>query len=148
MPLYILGHELTHAAGVLVFSGKVYKISVHKEFGYTETDTNNLAIRMAPYFFPLWIFILLAVQYSVLIYYYTNRLAPENFCRLCFGISGFLHAHFFYFTVMLLARNPEDTHASGIALSFVFLLNLLLLFTALFLFLSVNASALIKRFML
>lgn len=52
--LYVLGHELTHAAAVLCSFGKVESFSVTVEGGYVETTKNNLFIALSPYFIPLW----------------------------------------------------------------------------------------------
>ena len=69
--LYVLAHELSHAAAA-VFSGvRVRSISVKKNSGCVVTDSSNLFITLAPYFIP---------------FYTAAVLAAYFVCRLCFDI--------------------------------------------------------------
>ena len=55
MRLYVLGHELTHALSTIAFGGKVKKFKVGPSGGHVVVTKNNFIITLAPYFFPLYV---------------------------------------------------------------------------------------------
>ena len=55
MRLYVLGHELTHALSTIAFGGKVKKFKVTSAGGHVVVTKNNFIIALAPYFFPLYV---------------------------------------------------------------------------------------------
>ena len=56
--LYVFGHELTHALWVWLMGGRVSRFKVGREGGHILTDKNNFLIALAPYFFPLYVVLL------------------------------------------------------------------------------------------
>jgi hypothetical protein len=54
MWVYVLGHELTHALWVWLFGGRVKKFKASAEGGHVIVDKTNFLIALAPYFFPLY----------------------------------------------------------------------------------------------
>src|SRR4029078_1946400 len=59
--LYVFGHELTHALWVWMMGGRVSRFRVGREGGHILTDKNNFLIALAPYFFPLYSILVLAL---------------------------------------------------------------------------------------
>ncbi len=55
MRIYIFGHELTHAIWAWVFGGKVKKFKVTADGGHVVITKSNFVIALAPYFFPLYV---------------------------------------------------------------------------------------------
>src|SRR5450432_1390693 len=59
--LYVFGHELTHALWVWLMGGRVSRFRVGRDGGHILTDKNNFLIALAPYFFPLYSILVLAL---------------------------------------------------------------------------------------
>ena len=61
MWIYVLGHELTHAVWAWLFGGQVKKIKVTSSGGHVHITKTNFLIALAPYFFPLYAVLVVAV---------------------------------------------------------------------------------------
>ncbi len=61
MWIYVFGHELTHALWAWGFGGKVKRMKVTSAGGHVIVSKNNFLITLAPYFFPLYAVIIVAV---------------------------------------------------------------------------------------
>ncbi len=61
MLLYVFGHELTHALWAWLFGGRVKKMKVTSGGGHVVITKTNFLITLAPYFFPLYAVIVIAV---------------------------------------------------------------------------------------
>ena len=61
MWIYVLGHELTHALWAWVFGGHVKKMKVTSNGGHVVLTKTNFFIALAPYFFPLYAVLVVAV---------------------------------------------------------------------------------------
>jgi hypothetical protein len=61
MWIYVLGHELTHAVWAWLFGGQVKKIKVTSSGGHVLITKTNFLIALAPYFFPLYAVLVIAV---------------------------------------------------------------------------------------
>src|SRR5580698_1591313 len=61
MWIYVFGHELTHALWVWLFGGQVKKMKVTSKGGHVHISKTNFVIALAPYFFPLYAVIVIAV---------------------------------------------------------------------------------------
>jgi hypothetical protein len=55
MRFYVFGHELTHALWAWVFGGKVKQFKTTPRGGHVVLTKNNFVIALAPYFFPLYV---------------------------------------------------------------------------------------------
>jgi len=55
MWLYVFGHELTHALWTWLFGGRVKKFKVKSTGGYVVITKSNSLIALAPYFFPVYV---------------------------------------------------------------------------------------------
>ncbi|MEI9863414.1 MAG: M50 family metallopeptidase [Limisphaerales bacterium] len=61
MWLYVFGHELTHALWTWLFGGQVKKMKVTSKGGHVIISKTNFVIALAPYFFPLYVVLIIAV---------------------------------------------------------------------------------------
>ena len=61
MWIYVFGHELTHAVWAWLFGGKVKKMKVTSKGGHVVISKTNFVIALAPYFFPLYAVLVIAV---------------------------------------------------------------------------------------
>ena len=61
MWIYVVGHELTHALWTWIFGGRVKKFKASAQGGHVLVTKNNFLIALAPYFFPLYAVLVVAV---------------------------------------------------------------------------------------
>lgn len=61
MWIYVFGHELTHVIWVWLFGGSVKKFKATSEGGHVIVDKTNFLIALSPYFFPLYVVLIVAV---------------------------------------------------------------------------------------
>lgn len=61
MWVYVVGHELTHALWTWVFGGRVKRFRATARGGHVVVTKNNFLIALAPYFFPLYVVLVVAV---------------------------------------------------------------------------------------
>lgn len=61
MWVYVLGHEFTHVLWTWLFGGKVKKFKASSKGGHVIVTKNNFLISLAPYFFPVYAAIVVAV---------------------------------------------------------------------------------------
>jgi hypothetical protein len=61
MWIYVFGHELTHALWAWLFGGEVKRLKVTSKGGHVIVTKTNFLIALAPYFFPLYAAIVVAV---------------------------------------------------------------------------------------
>lgn len=61
MWIYVFGHELTHALWAWLFGGRLKKMKVSAKGGHVVITKTNFLITLAPYFFPLYAVIVIAV---------------------------------------------------------------------------------------
>ena len=108
MLLYVFGHELTHALWVLLMGGRVSRFRVGREGGHIITDKNNFWIALAPYFFPLYSILVLAL-YGVLSLF----LNMQPYGRLLYALIGVTWAFHFTFTCWMIPKNQTDLSDNG-----------------------------------
>jgi hypothetical protein len=61
MWIYVFGHELTHALWTWLFWGRVKKFKATANGGHVVITKNNFLIALAPYFFPLYTFLITVI---------------------------------------------------------------------------------------
>ena len=61
MKIYVFGHEMTHALWGLLFGARVGKMRVSNKGGSVMLSKTNLLISLAPYFFPFYTMLVVAV---------------------------------------------------------------------------------------
>lgn len=57
MWIYVVGHELTHAVWTWLFGGSVKRLKASSSGGHVVVTKNNFLIALAPYFFPIYVFL-------------------------------------------------------------------------------------------
>ena len=61
MLAYVFGHELTHALWAWAFGGRVKKFKATSGGGHVVLTKSNFLIALAPYFFPLYVALVIGV---------------------------------------------------------------------------------------
>jgi hypothetical protein len=124
MVVYVFGHELTHALWVVLMGGRVSRFKVGRDGGHIVTDRNNFWIALAPYFFPLYSLITIAI-YGLLGLF----LNVQPYGRLLYAVIGISWAFHFTFTCWMIPKKQTDLtdHGTFFSLVVIYLMNLALL---------------------
>jgi hypothetical protein len=122
--LYVFGHELTHALWVWLMGGRVSRFKVGREGGHILTDKNNFLIALAPYFFPLYSILVIALYGALSLF-----VNMQPYGRLLYALIGGTWAFHLTFTCWMIPKNQSDLSDNGTIFSLVviYLINLLLL---------------------
>lgn len=130
---YVFGHELTHAIWVWLWGGKVSAFEVSREGGYILTDTHNFWIALAPYFYPLFSFVVI-FGYGVASLFWNITRVEETFMFMTplqwlFLLLGATWAFHLSFTIWMIPKGQSDLtyHGTFFSLVIIYLMNLLLL---------------------
>jgi hypothetical protein len=73
MWIYVFGHELTHAIWTWIYGGQVKRFKASSEGGHVITTKNNFVIALAPYFFPVYAIILVAIFFLGDLFWHWRR---------------------------------------------------------------------------
>ena len=124
MLVYVFGHELTHALWVWVMGGRVSRFRVGREGGHIVTDRNNFWIALAPYFFPIYSILAIALYGGASLF-----VNVQPYGRILYAAIGVTWAFHFTFTCWMIAKSQSDLSDQGTFFSLVviYLMNLLLL---------------------
>lgn len=122
--VYVFGHELTHAIWVWAMGGKVADFKVRRDSGHIVTDTNNFLIALAPYFYPLYSLVVIAIYGVASIFYNLANLTP-----LLFGLLGLTWAFHMSFTLWMIPKGQSDLtyHGTFFSVVVIYLMNVFLL---------------------
>jgi hypothetical protein len=122
--LYVFGHELTHALWVWMMGGRVSRFKVGRHGGHIMTDKNNFLIALAPYFFPLYSIVVIALYGALSLF-----LDLQPYGRLLYALVGVTWAFHLSFTCWMIPENQTDLSDNGTFFSLVviYLINLILL---------------------
>ena len=120
---YVLGHELTHALWTMLFGGKASGLKVGERGGSVRVSKNNAWITLAPYFFPLYTFIV------ALVWLLSAWLVPavKPYAPIFVFWVGMTWSFHLTFTLRFLAYNQPDVRAHGRLFSYalIYALNVL-----------------------
>ncbi len=122
--MYVFGHELTHAIWVFLMGGRVSQFRVGRDGGHVVTTKNNFWIALAPYFFPIYSIIALAL-FGLL----SLVVDMTPFGRLLYAIIGITWAFHLTFTIWMIPKSQTDLTHNGtfFSLVLIYLMNLILL---------------------
>jgi len=125
--IYVFGHELTHALWVLLHGGKVSAFKITPQGGHILTDRINTWIALAPYFFPIYSLLVIALYGVAGLIWSPAELAP--FRPLLYMLIGATWAFHITFTVWMIPRGQTDLTYGGnfYSLVIIYLLNLAVL---------------------
>ncbi|MFQ5887447.1 MAG: M50 family metallopeptidase, partial [Candidatus Hydrothermarchaeales archaeon] len=117
--LSMFEHELDHAFWSLLFGGRIKKLHVSRDDGMVWLTKTNFIITLAPYFFPLFTFIVVAVSYFV----------DESYILWAFFMIGFTLAFHMLTSAESLRVKQSDITKTGVVFSipFIFIANLFVL---------------------
>jgi hypothetical protein len=122
--VYVFGHELTHAVWVLLMGGRVHQFRVSRQGGHILADRTNTWIALAPYFFPIYSVLVIALYGLCGLFF---EVTPYRF--VLYGLIGATWAFHLSFTCWMITKGQPDLHYGGtfFSLTVIYLLNLLLL---------------------
>jgi len=122
--LYVFGHELTHAIWVWLMGGRVSRFRVSAEGGHVVTNRTNFWIALAPYFFPIYSILAIAIYGALSIFYNV-----QPYGRLLYAVIGVTWAFHLTFTLWMIPKNQTDLrdHGTFFSMVVIYLLNLTLL---------------------
>jgi hypothetical protein len=122
--IYVFGHELTHALWVWLMGGRVSQFRVGPDGGHVVTTKANFWIALAPYFFPIYSILTIAIYGALSLF-----LNMQPYGRLLYAVIGATWAFHFTFTCWMIPKNQTDLTDQGTFFSLVviYLMNLLLL---------------------
>jgi hypothetical protein len=122
--IYVFGHELTHALGVLLLGGRISRFRIGRDGGHIVTNRSNFLIALAPYFFPIYSILAIAAYGAISMFYNTQ---PSG--RLLYAVIGATWAFHFTFTCWMITKNQTDLtdHGTFFSVVLIYLMNLILL---------------------
>lgn len=123
--VYVFGHELTHALWVWLQGGRVSGFKVGRDGGYIIADRRDFLVSLAPYFFPLYSIIVIAI-YAGISWYYPDAWRHR---RWLFAAIGFTWAFHLTFTGWMIPKRQTDLllHGTFFSLVVIYLANLAVL---------------------
>lgn len=117
---YVFGHELTHVIWGLLFFAKPSKFKVGSKGGSVNLTKTNVLITLAPYFFPFYTFLIIAIALIVELF-----VEPLPFIPLWLFMIGLTWAFHVFFTFETLCQSQPDIIVYGKMFSwpFIFIVN-------------------------
>jgi len=122
--IYVFGHELTHAIWVWLMGGRISRFRVGRDGGHVVTNRTNFWIALAPYFFPIYSILAIAIFGALSIFYNV-----QPYGRVLYAVIGATWAFHLTFTLWMIPKNQTDLrdHGTFFSLVLIYLLNLILL---------------------
>jgi len=105
MLIYVFGHELTHALWVWLFGGRVKRFKATAHGGHVVISKSNFLIVLAPYFFPLYVALLVLAFALGHLAFGWERYLP--WFHLCVGAAYAFHVTLTWH--VLQTRQPDIT---------------------------------------
>jgi len=130
---YVFGHELTHAVWVWLFGGTVSQFEVSRSGGSILTDTNNVWVALAPYFYPIYSFVIIVAYGAASVFYDVAGsritllwMTPLQWMFLGLGVTWAFHMTF---TCWMIPKGQSDltSHGTFFSLVFIYVINVALL---------------------
>lgn len=121
MWIYVFGHELTHALWVLLQGGKVSEFKITKHGGHIMSDRINTWIALAPYFFPIYSLLVIALYGVVGLFCDVTPFRPVLYMLI--GATWGFHLTF---TLWMIPRGQTDLTYGGtfFSLTLIYILNI------------------------
>ncbi|MGH8047287.1 MAG: hypothetical protein ACREKL_08570 [Chthoniobacterales bacterium] len=122
--IYVFGHELTHALWVMLQGGKVSEFKITKHGGHILSDRINTWIALAPYFFPIYSLLVIALYGLAGLFW---DMAP--FRPVLYMLIGATWGFHLSFTLWMIPRGQTDLTYGGtfFSLVLIYILNLAVL---------------------
>lgn len=118
---YVFGHELTHAFFAVLFGGSVKSFHASSRGGRVTITKSNFLITLAPYFFPLYTFIVL------LVYWAADAADVRGAAPWLTFLTGTTFTFHLVLTFMFLHADQDDIREHGAVFSYplIYLFNVL-----------------------
>jgi len=116
---YIFGHELTHALFGLATGARVWRFRVKDDTGSVKVSKGNMIVLLAPYFFPLYMIVLLLFFGLISLLF---PMVDTVLGRVFAGLVGIAWGFHFCFTLNAMLQRQSDLEAYGFFFSFSFIL--------------------------
>ncbi|MCU0858126.1 MAG: hypothetical protein MUC65_06970 [Pontiellaceae bacterium] len=111
---YVLAHELTHAFWGMLMGAKVGKINVGKKGGQVMLSKSNFIISLAPYFFPFYTGLVIALWYAA--GWFWDLRGYEPWWLAAVGLTWGFHVTY---TIYMLSQKQPDVQENGRIFSYV-----------------------------
>ena len=82
--MYVMGHELTHALAAVLQGGRADDLQVSTRGGRVKVSVSNFLVALAPYFFPIYTFMIVPVYWIA---------APQYHLPILFLLGATLSFH-------------------------------------------------------
>ena len=106
--VYVFGHELTHAFWAILFRGKIKEFNVSSKNGSVVTTKSNFFISLAPYFFPVYTFLIIFIFYILAFF-----LNVSKYIGWLFFFVGFSYSFHIFLTLESLSIGQSDVKKTG-----------------------------------
>ncbi len=118
---YVFGHELTHAFFAVLFGGSVKSFKAGERGGQVMVTKSNFVITLAPYFFPLYTFLVL------LAYLMTVSADAPRAAGVLIFFTGASFCFHLVLTIIFLQTDQKDIREHGVVFSYplIYLFNIL-----------------------
>lgn len=119
---YVLAHELTHALWGSLMGARIHRIHVARDAGSVTLSKTNFLITLAPYFFPLYTALVVAIYFVSS--FFTD---VERYYLLWLGLVGLTWGFHITFTITTLMQHQSDIREGGHLFSYtvIYLFNVL-----------------------
>jgi len=124
--VYVLAHELTHAAWGALMGARVGKMKVGKNGGHVMLSKSNFIISLAPYFFPFYTGAVIGLWAVARLFWDVSRYEPWWLAAV--GLTWGFHLTF---TVYMLGQRQPDIQENGRLFSYTVIYAVNLIFAAL-----------------
>jgi len=118
---YVFGHELTHALFAMLFGGSVKSFHASERGGRVTITKSNFLITLAPYFFPLYTFLVLLVLWAA------SAADVRNVEPWLVFLAGATYMFHLALTFIFLQADQDDIREHGAVFSYplIYLFNVL-----------------------
>lgn len=113
---YVFGHELSHAIWTWIFRGKVTGFRAGASGGSVTVSKSNVFISLAPYFFPVYTVLTIAVYLIAKAFW-----KVEPYFEAYRFVLGFTWAFHGVLTIYVLIKGQEDVRENGSVFSIFFI---------------------------
>jgi len=114
MKTYVFGHELSHAIAGILSGAKIKKFYVGRESGRIVLTKDNILITLAPYFFPVYTFVIIIIY--IFLGWFINI---KQFYGYFLFLTGFSIAFHVALTIYILSAEQSDLKIYGAFFSYV-----------------------------
>jgi hypothetical protein len=108
---YVFAHELTHAFFAVLFGGSVKAFRASERGGQVTVTRSNFVITLAPYFFPLYTFLVLILSFLV----QPSQTGPVRTIVFMAGATFSFHV---LLTLIFLKEDQKDIKEQGTFFSY------------------------------